>query len=46
MNEKVVVGIIKLVPKNPEILLLLNWCPLTMLTLIEKICAKLLAKIE
>lgn len=36
-------GVIKLIPKNLDIILLLNWRPLTMLTLTEKLCAKILA---
>lgn len=36
-------GVIKLIPKNQETLELMNWWPLTMLTLTEKMIAKLLA---
>lgn len=43
LTSKASAGVIKLIPKNMEILLLLNWRPLTMLTLIEKLCAKILA---
>lgn len=43
LTEKAATGVIKLIPKNYDILLLLNWRSLTMLMLTEKICAKLLA---
>lgn len=37
------VGVIKVIPKNQNTLELINWRPLTMLTLTEKIIAKVLA---
>lgn len=43
LTTKVVAGVIKLIPKNHEIVLLLNWRSLTMLTLAEKLCAIFLA---
>lgn len=42
LTSRVAVGIIKLIPKNLEVLLLLKWQPLMMLTLTEKLCAKIL----
>lgn len=43
LRTRVAAGVIKLIPKNQEIWLLLNWRSLTMLTLTKKICAKLVA---
>lgn len=43
LTSRAFARVIKLIPKNMEILLLLNWRPLTMLTLTEKLCAKILA---
>lgn len=41
LTSKVSAVIIKLISKNLEVLLLLNWRPLTMLTFTEKICTKI-----
>lgn len=38
LTIRAVVGVIKLIPKNSEVLLLINWRPLTILTLTEKLC--------
>lgn len=43
LTSRAVVGMIKLIPKNHEVLLLLNWRPLTILTLTKKLYAKFLA---
>lgn len=43
LTTRVLAGIIKLIPKNQQIIFLLNWHPLTMLTLTEKLCVKLVA---
>lgn len=44
LTTRAAIGVLKLVPKSEEVILLLNWGPLTMLTLIEKLCVKLLGK--
>lgn len=43
LTLKASTGVIKLIPKNHAVLLLFNWRPLTMLTLTDKLCAKLVA---
>lgn len=43
LTSSVSIGVIKLIPKNMEIFLLLKWSSLTMLTLIEKLYTKILA---
>lgn len=43
LTSRAIARVIKLVPKNLKAIRLLNWRPLTMLTLMEKFCAKLVA---
>lgn len=43
MTTRALAGIIKLIPKNQLTILLLNWRPITLLTLTKKLCAKLVA---